>query len=130
MLLDAAGGVLAGVALMHQKPVGEPIRTGEMVWLRRSGETIRRDTLQAEPGYPPLLPVEIEISRDGELLLTRSWNAADEPSSAIRLSTLLEGVPPSGSDPGALDITLPQAGEGTESKLPVERYMAPVGEVT
>jgi len=130
MLLNAAGGVLAGVALMHQKPVGEPIRTGEMVWLRRSGETIRRDTLQAEPGYPPLLPVEIEISRDGELLLTRSWNAADEPSSAIRLSTLLEGVPPSGSDPGAIDITLTQAGEVMEFKIPVHQFMVPVVVVT
>jgi len=130
MLLNAAGGVLAGVALIHQKPVGEPIRTGEMVWLRRSGETIRRDTLQAEPGYPPLLPVEIEISRDGELLLTRSWNAADEPSSAIRLSTLLEGVPPSGSDPGAIDITLTQAGEVMEFEIPLHQFMVPVVVVT
>src|SRR5690625_7997595 len=101
-----------------------------MVWLRRSGETIRRDTLQAEPGYPPLLPVEIEISRDGELLLTRSWNAADEPSSAIRLSTLLEGAPPSGSDPGAIGITLTQAGGVMEVESPRRRFMVPVVGVT
>lgn len=130
MLLNAAGGVLAGVALMHQKPVGEPIRTGEMAWLRRSGVTTRSDTLQGQPVDTPLLPVEIEISREGELLLTRSWNAADEPRSAIRLSTLLEGVPPSGPDPGVLEITLTQAGEVMDFEIPVQQFMVPVVVVT
>lgn len=130
MLLNAAGGLLTGLALLHQKPTGEEIRTGEMVWLRRSGETVRRDTFQVEDGVPPLIPVEVEISRRGELLFTRTWNAADEPRSAIRLTSLLEGESVSGSDPGTLDIALTQAGETLELDVPLSQFMKPVVVVT
>jgi hypothetical protein len=126
--LNSTGVLLTTMAFTNMKPVGEPIRTGETNFLRRSGTVVLPDTSLAN-GVTDF-EVNITIEYQDETRLNDSFRYSDENGLRINLASLLENRTITGSEPGELNIEIAYSGETEQHQIPIDSFMSPIVMVT
>lgn len=122
--LNSVGVLLTAMAVTNMKPVGEPIRTGETKYLRRSGSVVIPDTTTA--GESEGIEVSVRVSYDNETKLDETYTSFNGDELNLNLAGLLADETITGPDPGVLNVNIIFQEEDESYHIPVSSVMSPM----
>ncbi|MEX2368446.1 MAG: hypothetical protein WD510_02980 [Balneolaceae bacterium] len=126
--LNLTGAILTTLAITNLKPVGDPIQTGEMKFLRKNGVVMKTDTTDVKT--PSEFTAEVNILyKDQELLSSDSY-ATESGEINIHSVNLLQDFAIRGPDPGSITVDIVFEQENYNYEIPVSSFLQPLLHIT
>lgn len=126
--LNATGGILTLSSILNMKPVGEPQKTGEERFLRRTGEHTVIDTVRAEPEKDAKLNITIQYK--DRLLMSESPRSFHDSSLSINLARELNPDQIDTKNPDSLHVEVAFGDQDYSYSVPVTSLLIRYVKVT
>ena len=129
VLLNIAAPLTAALSLSLQKPVGEPIFTGETETGSPSGFFVESDTLRiTNPAAGTT--ADVSLYYEGEIIGSRSGILLGNGEIELNLALLTEELTGSVRDGAEVEITIHVNGISSEFRIPIDTFLSPYVSVT
>jgi len=126
--LNATGGILTLSSILNMKPVGEPQKTGEERFLRKTGEKMVIDTVRAEPDKDSKLNITIRYK--DRLLMSESPRSFQDSSLSINLARELKPDQIDTQNPDSLHVQVAFGEQDYSYSVPVTSLLIRYVKVT
>lgn len=129
VLLNIAAPLTAALSLSVQKPVGDPIFTGETEAGRPSGFFVESDTLRiTEPEVGTT--ADVSLNYEGEIIGSRSGILLENGEIELNLALLTEELLGTVRNGSAVEVTIRVNGISSEFRIPISTFLSPYVTVT
>lgn len=126
--LNISGGVISALSLVHMRPRGEPIFTGESELLRRSGVEVIRDSVRFAEEDDQI--ADLRITFEGDELFSQQNVEMTNSTFEMNLASLTSDLQQRATDQSVVEIELDYRDYKKQVEVPVADFLSPFIHIT